>query len=204
MVTLEYQKAIADAGGVPVVASPFADSADLIEIADGWLITGGDDIPGEVYGQATHPRAKLAHPMRYESERRLLDAFFGTDKPILGICFGAQFLTVAFGGTLNQHLPDTLLHEGHTEGKSEVTASGRISEIVGNEPFEVACFHHQGIESVGDAWLICAKAQDGCNEAVEHSQRWAFGVQWHPERTAESAASKALFGAFIAEASRRL
>lgn len=202
-VTLEYQQAIANAGGTPVIVSPFADAEDLLSIADGWLITGGDDMPGELYGQQTHAQAKLAHPMRFDFEKRLFEAFFATEKPILGICFGSQFLTVVSGGSLNQHLPDTLGHAEHTEGRSMVTAQGRLSEIVGSEPFEVACFHHQGIDSVGDGWAICAWAQDGCVEATEHESRWAFGVQWHPERTAESAASKALFGVFIEEANRR-
>ena len=202
-VTLEYQEAIANAGGTPVIASPFADAEDLLSIADGWLITGGDDMPGELYGQETHSEAKLAHPMRYEFEKRLFAAFFATNKPILGICFGSQFLAIVGGGSLIQHIPETLGHAQHTEGRSMVTAEGRLAEIVGSAPFEVACFHHQGIETVGDGWSICARAQDGCVEAIEHEDRWAFGVQWHPERTAVSSASKALFGAFIEEANRR-
>ena len=202
-VTLEYQQAIANAGATPVIASPFADAEDLLSIADGWLITGGDDMPGELYGQETHSEAKLANPMRYEFEKRLFETFFATSKPILGICYGSQFLAVVGGGSLNQHIPELLGHGNHTEGRSMVTAEGRLAEIVGSAPFEVACFHHQGIEKVGDGWVVCARAQDGCVEAIEHESRWAFGVQWHPERTAESAASKALFGAFIEEANRR-
>lgn len=202
-VTLEYQRAVAEAGGVPVVASPFADADNLLDIADAWLITGGDDLPGELYGRPTHEEAKLVHPMRFESEKRLLDAFFPADKPILGICFGSQFLAVAFGGTLNQHLPDTLGHAHHTEGRSIITATGRLGEVIGSDPFEVACFHHQGIETTGSEWSISAHAADGCVEAIEHASKWAFGVQWHPERTPESHASKALFGAFIEEANLR-
>ena len=197
-VTLEYQQAIADAGGTPIVASPFAEVDTLVDLADGWLITGGDDMPGELYGQQTHPESKLAHPMRFDFEKSLFTAFFSTSKPILGICFGSQFLAVASGGTLHQHLPDLLGHANHTEGRTNVTASGRLGAIVGHSPFDVACFHHQGIDTVGDDWSICARADDGSSEAIEHNHKWAFGVQWHPERTAESAASKALFAAFIA------
>ena len=202
MVTLEYQQAIADAGGLPIVASPFADAEELAEIVDGWLITGGDDMPGEIYGQVTHVEAKLAHPMRYGFEKSLLGALIASSKPILGICFGSQFLAVAFGGSLTQHLPEKLGHVNHTEGINNVTATGRLAGIVGSAPFEVKCFHHQGIEKAGDGWRICAHADDGCVEAIEHDSRWAFGVQWHPERTAESAASRALFSAFIEEANR--
>jgi len=174
-----------------------------MEISDGWLITGGDDLPADVYGQVTHPVAKLAHPMRYPFEMRLLSAFLPTEKPILGICFGSQFLNVASGGTLHQHLPDVLGNENHTEGVSKVTASGRLSVIVGAESFEVACFHHQAIDQQGEGWAPCAHADDGTVEAIELGGRWAFGVQWHPERTPNSSQSKDLFGTFIDEAKGR-
>ena len=203
MVTFEYQQAIAAAGGVPSPASPFAEVTEMEEIADGWFITGGDDLPGELYGQQTHAQAKLAHPLRYPFEKSLFEAFFPGNKPILGICFGSQFLAVMSGGSLQQHLPDVLGHANHTEGTTSVVATGRLCEIVGTAPFEVACFHHQGIADVGAGWSISARAEDATVEAIEHESRWAFGVQWHPERTLESSASKALFRAFIEEASRR-
>lgn len=202
-VTLEYQEAIAAAGGQPIVASPFAEVDQLAELADGWLITGGDDIPGEIYGQETHHAARLAHPLRYPFEKSLLSWFFPSGKPILGICFGSQFLAVAFGGSLQQHVPDIVGHENHTEGKSMVTPTGKLAGIVGTDPFEVACFHHQSIAAPGEGWNIAATSSDGIIEGIEHSSQWAFGVQWHPERTAESSASKALFAAFTNQAKNR-
>jgi putative glutamine amidotransferase len=203
MVTLEYQEAISSAGGIPIIASPYALPEDLIEFSDGWLITGGDDIPGEIYGQITHPKAKLAHPLRYPFEKSLFDAFYATGKPVLGICFGSQFLAVVTGGNLIQHLPETLGNSIHSEGINLVSARGRLARIVGEEPFEVKCFHHQGIETVGADWAISARAADGCAEAIEHDSRWIFGVQWHPERTANSPPSIALFSAFVQEATHR-
>lgn len=203
MLALQYQQAVATAGGQPIVASPFADAEELAEIADGWLITGGDDFPGELFGQPTHPAAKLAHPLRYPFEKYLLSAFLHTDKPILGICYGSQFLSIASGGSVHQHLPDVLGNDHHTDGKSMITASGKLASIVGSEPFEVACFHHQAIDEPGAVWAVCARAEDGTVEAIEHSDRWALGVQWHPERTPDSPQTKRLFKAFVAEASLR-
>lgn len=203
MLTLEYQQAVAEAGGQPIVASPFADAGELPEISDGWLITGGDDLPGQLFNQPTHASAKLAHPLRYPLEKSLLSAFFPTKKPILGICFGSQFLNIAFGGSINQHLPDVLGNDHHTEGTSMVTASGNLETIVGSGPFEVACFHHQAIDAPGEGWAVCARAEDGTIEGIERGDRWAIGVQWHPERTLTSEQSRRLFAAFVDEANRR-
>jgi len=203
VLTFEYQQAIANAGGMPVVASPFAEANELVLLSDGWLITGGDDIPGELFNQSTHACARLAHPLRYPFENRLLVSFLPTNKPILGICFGSQFLNVASGGSLRQHLPDLLGNDHHSKGKSTITACGRLASIVGHEPFEVACFHHQSIDAPGSGWEVCAQSDDGIIEAIEQRDRWAFGVQWHPERTPESIQTKRIFEAFVEEAKIR-
>jgi len=63
MLTLEYQQAVAEAGGQPIVASPFAEAAELLEISDGWLITGGDDLPGHLFNRPTHTSSRLTHPL---------------------------------------------------------------------------------------------------------------------------------------------
>jgi putative glutamine amidotransferase len=69
--------------------------------------------------------------------------------------------------------------------------------------------HHQAIGVPGDGLRIAARSvEDGVIEAVELSSDlddaggpFCIGVQWHPERTFdESAASRALFGRFVAEA----
>jgi putative glutamine amidotransferase len=72
--------------------------------------------------------------------------------------------------------------------------------------------HHQAIAIPGDGLRISARSpDDGVIEAIEGSlggslggdrhARFILGVQWHPERTYDdSAASRALFARFIAEA----
>jgi putative glutamine amidotransferase len=67
--------------------------------------------------------------------------------------------------------------------------------------------HHQAIGIPGDGLRVSARSpEDGVVEAVEGTPegvggRFVLGVQWHPERTfEESAASRALFARFIAEA----
>ena len=68
--------------------------------------------------------------------------------------------------------------------------------------------HHQAIGVPGDGLRVSARCpQDAVIEAVEGGQNsdgehFVLGVQWHPERSYDiSAASRALFHRFIAEAS---
>jgi putative glutamine amidotransferase len=66
--------------------------------------------------------------------------------------------------------------------------------------------HHQAAEVVGDGLrAVATSTEDGVIEAVEgtHPEHFVLGVQWHPERTyKEEPASRALFSAFVAAASR--
>jgi putative glutamine amidotransferase len=61
--------------------------------------------------------------------------------------------------------------------------------------------HHQAIRVPGDKLLVSAVSPaDGVIEAVEldAADHFALAVQWHPERTyMESAASRAIFSAFV-------
>ena len=203
---LEYQESIATAGGTPVVASPFSSAEEMANFADAWLITGGDDLPGEMFGQRTHEMAKLMPQRRVEAEQALFAAFSTTEKPVLGICFGMQFLSVMNGAAMHQHLPEIVCHEKHTNGISRVTATSgsRLAEIVGTEPFEVGCFHHQTAIEAPSGWSVAAISDDSVIEAIEeNSNRFRFGLQWHPERTSDSPQSKAIFEAFVNAANRR-
>ncbi len=65
--------------------------------------------------------------------------------------------------------------------------------------------HHQAIDAVGVGPSWCCsldRLEDGVVEAVEDPDRirWLVGVQWHPERTFEHAAtvSQAIFDKFVA------
>src|SRR6185312_5884569 len=100
--------------------------------------------------------------------------------PILGICRGLQLLNVTRGGTLHQHLPDVVGHDGHgaapgTFGQHEVRVSpaSRLGAILGPPGpggelrLTVPTQHHQGIGRLGRGLIATAWAGDGTIEAVE-------------------------------------
>jgi len=199
-----YAQGISDAGGVPILIPPTADMKILAGIIHGWLIPGGDDIDAAQFGEENHPKVSLQDPARFEGEKKLLEEI-DPAMPVFGICYGCQFLNVARGGTLIQHLPDVVGHESHTGGtiqEYEVQAGSRLHEVVGEESISGKSYHHQAVRDLGDALKIVSLAADGTVEAIEATDRpWMIGVQWHPERTLLDRPSQHLFEDFVRAAS---
>lgn len=203
-----YLERIRQAGGEPVLVTPFSDPERIADLVDGWMITGGPDLPPTLYGQAdVHPKCKLIKEERLDIETAMLTAFADSAKPILGICFGMQFLNVKSCGTLHQHLPDVVGHERHTKGESVVVLDpdSRLARAGVSLRFRAKCSHHQAIDRVASGWRIVATdEEDGQIEAIEEeSDRWRVAVQWHPERTPDSEATHRIFEAFVRECATR-
>ena len=95
------------------------------------------------------------------------------------------------GGTLIQHIPDTvpdaLPHEQpnprHLPGHGiRITPGSLLHSIVQADTMQVNSSHHQAVREPGDSATINAVATDGVIEGIEDpSRRFCLGVQWHPE-----------------------
>jgi putative glutamine amidotransferase len=218
-----YQEAIAAGGGeaemlwIPreLHENPELDEAALLELAraearrcGGLLISGGADLPPEMYGEATREDGEV-HLIRAERPRweaALSQAFWEAGQPILGICYGCQFLNVWRGGSLIQDIPtqwpDCIEHSGVRHGV-HLPPGSKLSAIIGADEFIVESSHHQAVKKLAPDARLIATAPDGVAEAIEFpEQNWVYGVQWHPERTPESLATQRLFAAFV-EAARQ-
>jgi gamma-glutamyl-gamma-aminobutyrate hydrolase PuuD len=200
-----YVDAVARAGGIPVLLPPQEHGADeVIERLDALVLTGGSDITPERYRQQPHPRTKIVRPWRDDWELSLLECALAVDLPVLGVCRGAQLLNVALGGTLDQHVPDTLGHQGHCPapgvfGKTRVVlgVGSALAGLLGPET-KVACYHHQALDEVAAGLEVTGVSDDGTVEAVElPGRRFVLGVQWHPEENGEDLR---LFEALVAAA----
>lgn len=197
-----YVDGIVAAGGTPVLLPPAGEwTAGHVSRLDGLVIAGGADVDPVRYGAQRSPATGPARPDRDVAEQMLIELALSNGIPLLGVCRGMQLLNVVLGGTLHQHLPDTV---GNTDHQPEPGTFGRVSVkvapgtrvagIFGSE-MDVHCHHHQAVDELG-AWLSpVAWAGDGTVEAVETTEpEFVVGVQWHPE---EDGVDRRLFTALV-------
>lgn len=202
-----YVGLVEEAGGLPVLVPPLARFAD--DIAEGYrvqglLLTGGRDLDPAFYGRPRHPRTDLLAPRRQEAE---LGWFRWADRagiPILGICLGCQVINVARGGTLHQYLPDLPGTANHgtaarPSAHDVMTRPGHLRKAGGNRLTGISSSHRQAADALGAGLIVTGVADDGVVEAIEDPARpFLVGVQWHPERTPDHPATRALVHAFVA------
>jgi len=159
----------------------FAEIVSDIEDADVVLLSGGEDINPQLYGQ----------PLKYSYEPNLqrdaqdiaaIDEAMYKEIPIVGICRGSQLLNVMCGGSLIQDV------NFHTHWHTMITSDG--------EDMRVSSTHHQmmvpgeGSELLGWAEKQGTKFRDAFNdditvekepEVVYYPEYKALCFQYHPE-----------------------
>lgn len=213
-----YSEAVEAAGGAPVHLSliPKAEYVEtILDKLDGVLLPGSaSDVDPLRYGREPHRKLGAVHPLRDETDALVLSIVERRAMPLLAICFGLQIWNVARGGTLIQdiesELPDAIRHEqgAPRERRSHrvrLLAESALAELAGGESALVNSHHHQAIEIVGEGLRATAWTADGLIEALEDQRddRWALGVQWHPEiEWEQDAFSENLFKSFIEAAQR--
>ncbi|RYJ04171.1 MAG: gamma-glutamyl-gamma-aminobutyrate hydrolase family protein, partial [Acetobacteraceae bacterium] len=105
-----YFSALAEAGALPVALPHQTELAEAyLDEIDGLMITGGAfDVDPSLYGGGeTHPTVTLK-ANRTDFELAVTRGALARNMPVLGICGGEQLLAVALGGTLIQHIPDSI------------------------------------------------------------------------------------------------
>ncbi|HSI71655.1 MAG TPA: gamma-glutamyl-gamma-aminobutyrate hydrolase family protein [Fimbriimonas sp.] len=195
-----YAQAVTDAGGTPILIPPQANVDDLKDLIDGWLIPGGNDICASNWGEENHPEVETIEQARFDAEKRMYAAI-DEDLPVLGICYGCQFINVARGGSLLQHLPDVIGHDQHRGGTLQdyaVDPNSKLAGAISGSTIAGKSYHHQAVERTGEGLRVVAKDEEGTIEAIEATDRpFMLGVQWHPERTLEDEATQRLFKSFV-------
>jgi putative glutamine amidotransferase len=204
-----YTDMVAAAGGLPLLLPPLPGVAGALSRLDGLVLSGGGDIDPAVYGAERDPACGPASKDRDDAEIALARQALDAGVPVLGICRGLQVINVALGGTLIQHLPDVLGHDGHSPDpagygshKVSVAPGSELARQLGRTDSAVPTHHHQAAERLGVGLVPTAWADDDTIEAVELAEPVSFmiAVQWHPE----AGDDPSLFDALIAAASGRM
>ena len=205
---LQKYIAVVEAAGaelIPLFLDEYEARAE--EVADGFdglLLAGGADLPTSWYRQDPLPGAglELVSERRPLFENAVVERFLVQDKPVLGICYGCQFLNVYRGGALFQDIdlqvPAPIAHADGAIHEVVIQAGSRLRQIVGETRFEVPSYHHQAVSTPAPDATIVSLAPDGVVEALEWpGERFLIGLQWHPERAPASGPTQRLMAAFV-------
>jgi len=191
-----YVDAVHRAGAMALLLAPdplLVDGPDeVLDLLHGLMLVGGADLDPSTYGADRHPQTIGTVPERDAFEIALVRRALERDLPCLGICRGMQVINVARGGTLHQHLPDVLGHEQHRralgsfEGADHdvrLAPGSLAARAAGEEHHVTKSHHHQGVDRIGEGLTVTGWAElDELPEAIELGEnRFALGVQWHPE-----------------------
>ncbi|GIO05470.1 gamma-glutamyl-gamma-aminobutyrate hydrolase [Brevibacillus reuszeri] len=194
-VSRNYIDSIYAAGGLPVnipIISNESNYEDYIDMLDGLLFTGGNDIAPYYFGENPVRELNSMSSIRDEYEFSLFKAAYEKNMPIFGICRGIQLINVAMDGSLYQDIysqcPGTLGHSPEHTASDEfyhavqIKVDTQLYEIFGEERIFTNSFHHQSIKQLGNNLIATAYSEDGIVEAIESTEdRFLLGVQWHPE-----------------------
>ena len=205
-----YTQAVREAGGTPVILPVIEDEAlvgHYVRMLDGLLLTGGDDVPPEAYGEKPLEQTRTLSPRRHRFEKAMVEAWLATGKPILGICRGCQEVNVVCGGTLVQDIPTqvgtAVVHrapKGAARAEHTVTIEPDtvLRSLLRTRTVRVNSSHHQAVKAVGKHLRVSARSADGVIEALEFTDgRFGLLVQWHPESIRDAKHRKAIYGAFV-------
>ena len=201
----DIQDIIREAGGVvthlPQITR-YEQAVSALKSVDGIVVTGGEDINPDLYGDEHSPLLEdntEYRDIRDTSDYNLIQVAVQTDEPMLAICRGMQMLNVVCGGGLIQDLPTYLgkddsyrVHRNKPDwARHDITVTDTDSllySIVGGTSLaDVASWHHQvaNPQRVGQGLTVVAYGPDEVIEALEYQANdFTLGVQFHPEADA--------------------
>jgi len=210
-------EAIAEVSGcLPLIVPSdprFVSVEELLEVCDGFLLTGGrPNVHPEEYGEPETEAHGAFDRARDAVALALVRACVARGQPFLGLCRGFQEVNVAMGGSLYpeiRDLPGRMNHrmppDGAIEEKFELrhdvsfTEGGVFHRVMGASKVLTNTLHGQGIKEPGPRVVIDGYADDGTPEAIyiKDAPGFTLAVQWHPEwNAANDPVSRPLFEHF--------
>jgi putative glutamine amidotransferase len=214
--TMNSEAVAGVAGCIPLLIPPdprLVSVAELLEVCDGFLLTGGrPNVHPEEYGEAWTEAHGAMDRGRDAITLPLVRACVARGQPFFGICRGFQEVNVAMGGTLHpeiRDLPGRMNHRMPPDGTLEekfalrhvvtLREGGVFHRLFGAREVLTNTLHGQGVKDPGNRIVIDGHAPDGTPEAlyVDGAEGFTLSVQWHPEWDATNdPVSRPLFEAF--------
>lgn len=171
---------------------------------DALVIGGGNDIGPE------HYKGDIREPVKTDKARDALEIRWiryalKKDKPLLGICRGAQLINVVLGGNLHQDIREMRRKTNNRPGllpTKTVTLlpHSQLAGVCDSHRLRVNSLHHQAIRESGKGLKVVGRDRDNIVQCVESStKKKIIGVQWHPEYLFYLPAQRALFAWLVVQ-----
>ncbi len=147
-----------------------------VEVKDYSTISAGEEFKLYDVIVLSGSQRKLAEPGIIDYYLNEIEYLKVTEKPVLGICFGHQLLSMAFG-------EDVVSMGKKIEGYYMVKrlTDDELFEGLG-ERFLVRESHEEMVENVPYDFVKIAESPNCPIEAIKHNRLPIYGVQFHPER----------------------
>ena len=94
--------------------------------------------------------------------------------PVLGICYGLQFIAWAMGGDVDKAAKKEF-------GRAELTITKENKLLPPDEQFTVWMSHGDSLTKMPPGFEIIAKTQNAPIGAIQNTEKSIYGVQFHPE-----------------------
>lgn len=190
-----YIDAVERAGGCPLILPMTARAESLrplLDLTDGLIITGGPGITEGLAGELPHDLPPVEE-RRTRADTWAFETIQEQGKPILGICYGMQFINARCGGSIYADAQQQLQVGAHSPLRNEgrdirhgmsLVDDTALAALLGRAAsgVEVNSFHIQAVKELGAGLRVNVRSADGLVEGVESEDGRIIGVQFHPEK----------------------